>query len=370
FVGWTPGSPIALLPNAQKHVIDISDLKVSNPQILNFPSTSKLYRVRLRAIGDNQSGFTGTSDEVLQSVQIVAYSANDGGGVPVNPSTSITVQSVGEKQGFAQAVVATVPWQTTLSGIFEYVLFSELALEKIYPISVNPPIYRSGRLEIEQGVPSQCSCITAEQVGGIIACTGSGWQGACDPGAASNTLQVARCKQPGYVNMCSITSQNYSGSSNYAGFYVTPNIMAAPLSLAPSEYYVRINGRHEGVPSAIYLDEDVDNNPGNTTYKETFVIPTNGGAPCQFECLFTNPVKLGTLCTGGANSGDACTTAADCPGGACNNYQKIYFLAQSDTSVPYDSYKTYLDWYSLSSSPLLTGPDDKFCADFTDADCN
>jgi len=333
-----------------------------------------MYRVRLRTIGENPGGTpAGLTDQLLKSVQIVAYSENDGNlgsGEIVNASTSITVQSIGEKQGFAQSVVATVPWQTTLSGIFEYVLFSEETLVKINPISVNPPIYRSGRLEIEQGVPSQCSCITAEQVGGIIACTGSGWQGACDPGAASNTLQVARCKQPGYVNMCSITSQNYSGSSNYAGFYVTPNIMAAPLSLAPSEYYVRINGRHEGVPSAIYLDEDVDNNPGNSTYKETFNIPTNGGTPCQFECLFTNPVKLGTLCTGGANSGEACTTAADCPGGACNNYQKIYFLAQSDTSVPYDSYKTYLDWYSLSSSPLLTGPDDKFCVDFTNADCN
>lgn len=361
FIGWINNPalipPLTYTENTYKIILDNTG-PGSSPRTINNiglpdndPVQNKFYRVRVKALGGD-----------LNSLKLTACTSELAAcGTEISAATNIVVQATGQKQRFNQSFTAIVPWQTPLTGIFDYVLFSELDLLKNVAVTSNPAIYRTGRLEIEQGVSSLCSCIVGEAVGGIINCQGSGWLGGCDGGSWGSALHGARCLEPVLPNTCSIEEVNIDPNQtlNPAGLYITPDI--ASLGIPSGSYYVRIEGETFLSPSIVRLDEDIVNNPGVSPYTEEFTPP----ASCRFNCVFSSPVRLGLHCDGGDNDGDACVDNGDCPGGACsNNFQKIYFLSTKGTGE-----KTFLDWYSLGSSPLLTGPDDVYCVDLEATDC-
>lgn len=358
FIGWRDNAGVTVDTETQK-IIKLITPPDTGLREISLPESDKLYRFRLKSLGGD-----------LKDVRVTAHFGTESPasipGTIVPSSSSITVKAKGLRGQFAQAISAVVPWQPPLSGIFDYVIFSENTLQKINPIVTNPPIYRSGRIEIEKDEGGAfCSCVVAEG----SSCDATGWAGGCDSGGGDGD-QVARCNevtQPAGTNTCSITRGDFrTVTTDLAGLYVEPNINA--LGFPSGEYYVRIEGYHAGTQARIILDdEQLD------IVSEGFTPPDDtGGGDCRFNCLFTNPVKLGYFCTGGDSVGSACTTDADCPGtgGACSvsPYTKLFFQGEHNVTGPGGT-KTYLDWYSISSSPLLTGPSDTYCRDFTPSDC-
>ncbi|MFC1687771.1 pilus assembly PilX N-terminal domain-containing protein [Patescibacteria group bacterium] len=372
FIGWRETPNFDLTENTFKLIIDTT---AGNQKIINSigpdldPFRDKFYRVRIKALGSDSVDTT----ETVKKVKLSAWTLGDGGGVLVNSSTSIVVQATGQKQRFNQSLTAIVPWQTALSGIFDFVLFTEYDLLKNVAVTANPRIYRTGRLEFEEGLNGNyCECGDPSLNGPGDQCplvAPNLWKGGCDTGRGGAGFNGAFCNVQGGPgnNMCRIHGVDLSGgfSSDPAGLYITPNISS--LGIPSGSYYVRIEGEHSvPAPTMIQLDEDIDNLPGQVdATTQAFIPPTNGGS-CRFNCLFAQPVKLGLHCNGGDNDGDACMDNGDCPAGTCNdNYQRIYFLSGNGDVTD----EVFLDWYSLSSSPLLTGPDDKYCVDLEDADC-
>ncbi len=363
-VGWTPssGSSITFPDQTIKKIIDSPYINANSQYIINGigpdsdPVPTKFYRIRVKALGGN-----------LTHVTVTGYTDIDGGGTLVPSSASINIKGDGDRQGFAQSISATIPWQTSLPGIFDYVVFSEQDLIKNVAVTTNPPIYRSGTLEFENGVGlQQCTCISPVE-SGFVACGSTAWTGGCVGNGATPAQQVARCNEnlPAPQNMCSIFELPWTTSAG-AGFFVKPNISS--LNLPAGLYYLRVQGVYDTTSSLVNLAEEGPT-PGSTQSKESITFPTlTTPGLCKFNCLFRYPVRLGQLCAGGTDDGKACTGAGDChgSGATCKDYQNIYLLSGNGNST---TKKTYFDWYSLSSSPLLTGPSDKYCIDFKASDC-
>ena len=369
-IGWSLIGTIQIDQVVTKQIIRSSDLGVADNTIafngiggVAFAS-NKFYRIRVKAIGNDVS-----PNEQLDDVQFTAYANPDGpyyagpGTITVIPSsTAVTIKGQGTRGDFSQAITATIPWRLALSGIFDYVIFSEQDLIKSVAVVTNPPIYRTGQREIEAGIAPTgtfCTCL------GVPACSSTAWLGGCDAGGSPSVQQVTQCNAPSHVGTCSVNELLGSGS-NPAGFSLVTN--PSTLAVPAGSYYMRVSGHRTGPYDAdarIRLDDDLTS-AGSSPYIEEFTPPADSASgTCNFNCLFSLPVRIGSLCTGGSNDGFACTVAGDCPGGSCHNYQRAYLLGgASAINAP-----TYFDWYSLTSSPLLTSPTDKYCKDLTQNEC-
>lgn len=365
FISWSPGAQIILDSETTKLLFELP--ANSSPVTINTPQFNKYYRLRVKALGGD-----------LQNLSITAYDSDDplvSGGVIVPSATVITVKGVGQKGDFSQSLTAIVPWQLQLSGIFDYVLFSEKEILKTVAVVTNPPIVKTGRVEIEAnlGTARYCECGDPSGNGNIDQCPLSGplrWWGTCDAGGNPSTIQVTKCNltnPPEAVGTCSVDDANLGlNNTNYAGFYTPTNL----LSLPSGQYYLRVSGTHFGAAANVYLDDPITS-PGAAPTTETFRPPAaTGGGACKFNCLFTTPIRVGFVCNGGANNGKACVLQSDCPGvsNGCTMYSGFYLLG--DNSYPSGGGKpTYFDWYSLSSSALLTGPSDKYCSQLGANEC-
>lgn len=92
----------------------------SNPAVVNLQdATTVLYRLRLKALYSN-----------ITDATITAWSGLDGGGSQVNIPAQITMIATGSFRRTKQAVRATMPHRSPLSGVFDYVLFAEDDLVK------------------------------------------------------------------------------------------------------------------------------------------------------------------------------------------------------------------------------------------------
>lgn len=92
----------------------------SNPALINLQDlTSVLYRLRLKALyGD------------LTDLTITAFAALNGAGGGVNIPAQLEVTATGSFNDVKQALRATMPHRAPLSGVFEYVIFTEDSLIK------------------------------------------------------------------------------------------------------------------------------------------------------------------------------------------------------------------------------------------------
>lgn len=109
-VGWLAGGPIVWDPNATTYQF------TGGTASLSVGGVGKLYRLRLVASG-----------AAIDSVQIRAYNAAN---APVNIPGQVNVTATGDYGGVRQTLIATFPRETPLSGVFDFVLFSECSLVK------------------------------------------------------------------------------------------------------------------------------------------------------------------------------------------------------------------------------------------------
>lgn len=109
-VGWTSGGPIVWDPNAATQRIpwdaDGAEFSLDG---------NKLYRLRLSA-----------KNAALENVQVKAYA----GGLLADMPGRVKIDSQGTFAGVRQRLTVTLPRQPPLSGIFDFVVFSECSLVK------------------------------------------------------------------------------------------------------------------------------------------------------------------------------------------------------------------------------------------------
>lgn len=92
----------------------------SNPAVVNLQdATTVLYRLRIKALYSN-----------LTAVTVTAWSGLNASGSQVNIPAQVTMIATGAFRRTKQAVRATMPHRSPLSGIFDYVLFAEDDLVK------------------------------------------------------------------------------------------------------------------------------------------------------------------------------------------------------------------------------------------------
>ena len=111
-VGWNPGAPIAWVPNSQTQTYDFA----SNPAWISTGPPNKLYKLRLRAMNAD-----------LDNVSIQAY---DGANNPVSLPGRIEIDVTGVFGQTRRSLQASMLHGAPLSGIFDFVVFSECSLVK------------------------------------------------------------------------------------------------------------------------------------------------------------------------------------------------------------------------------------------------
>ena len=113
-VGWLPGGVWDPFNSA---TVGISTQQhVGGSAALSIPSPDKLYRLRLLARkGD------------LENVQIRGYDAAD---APTDLPGRVKIDSRGSFGGVEQKILVALPRQTPLSGVYDFVVFSECSIVK------------------------------------------------------------------------------------------------------------------------------------------------------------------------------------------------------------------------------------------------
>lgn len=114
-VGWDPGGPISWDPNAQTYNY------AGGSAAISLGSPAKLYKLRLLARNAD-----------LDHVAVRAY---DDAASQIPIPGRVRVEATGEFIDVRQLLVATMPRRIPLSGIFNFVVFSECSLVKGGPIS-------------------------------------------------------------------------------------------------------------------------------------------------------------------------------------------------------------------------------------------
>lgn len=114
-VGWQPGT--AWDPDSASSVDFAAARHSGNIATLSVPSPTKLYRLRLRA-----------TNGAMDDVRIRAY---DSIGVTVVPLPGrISIDSRGTYSGTEQKLLVSLPRKTPLSGIYDFIVFSECSIVK------------------------------------------------------------------------------------------------------------------------------------------------------------------------------------------------------------------------------------------------
>jgi len=119
YIGWTPAASI-IWPHDEYQVVTPPISFVNPAVIYDALSAGQAYRIRLKAVGGD-----------IQNLNITGW-ADDGAtpGNQVDLPSHITLEANGE-YGFArQALSAIIPRHAQLSGIWDFVLFSEEEITK------------------------------------------------------------------------------------------------------------------------------------------------------------------------------------------------------------------------------------------------
>ncbi|MEA3249675.1 MAG: hypothetical protein U9Q03_04970 [Patescibacteria group bacterium] len=111
-VSWIPGAPIAWAPSSETRTYDFA----SRPATISTGPSNKLYKVRLRA-----------KNATLDNVTVRAY---DVGSNPVALPGRIEIDVTGEFGDTRRRLLASMLHGAPLSGIFDFVVFSECSLVK------------------------------------------------------------------------------------------------------------------------------------------------------------------------------------------------------------------------------------------------
>lgn len=118
--GWNPAAVGGFNPDIGFHgtSLALTFLK-ANPVIDNDFRADYAYRVRLRAKNCD-----------IFNLAVSAYSADDAGGVQVAIPSRVAVEAIGSFASASQGMELRLPRLQPLSGVFDYVIFSQCSLLK------------------------------------------------------------------------------------------------------------------------------------------------------------------------------------------------------------------------------------------------
>ncbi len=242
-VSWTAWDDQGLLGNSTlaRKIIGPSDLSSVNGWPINnldvfdpdsgtgFDGDPVGYRVRIKAF---KAIPTDTEPGDLSSVTVIPYDGIPGSSNEVTELPSqVVIKSIGERDGFKQSLVVSVPWKLPLFGLYDYVLFSEGDIYK--DIILNAPTYSSGVQNVEAGLTAlgnQCAYTTT-----CDTCQTNGWYGRC-PVGTSNVACWAEGGAPGdyWDGTCQIKPE----TNFYMYGFILPISDTIP---AGDEYYVSLD---------------------------------------------------------------------------------------------------------------------------------
>lgn len=120
FITWNAGSPVIWNPN----VTVLRNTWTSDGVTLSVPDVTKLQRLRITSKGGD-----------ISNLQIRAYNAS---GVQTTVPGRLKIDAIGRFANASQKLTATLPRTVPLSGIFDYVVFTECSLVKGGPSSSCP----------------------------------------------------------------------------------------------------------------------------------------------------------------------------------------------------------------------------------------
>ncbi|XOU94482.1 MAG: hypothetical protein ACNFW9_00265 [Candidatus Kerfeldbacteria bacterium] len=227
-----------LTSTSARRVIGPSDLSRVNGWPINdldvFEDDAVGYRVRIKAL---KAIPTDTEPGDLSSVTVTPYDG-DGDEIFDLPS-QVVIKSIGERGGFKQSLVASVPWKLPLFGLYDYVLFSESDIYK--DIILNAPTYSSGVIQVEadiQGLFGTCESCSA--------CESFGWNGLDCP-LQPLGADIRCADQSSFGAICKLAADN---SDNALGF-----ILPVPDNVPEGdEYYVSIKATYFGCDEVPAID--------------------------------------------------------------------------------------------------------------------
>ncbi|MFA5052289.1 MAG: pilus assembly PilX N-terminal domain-containing protein [Patescibacteria group bacterium] len=175
WIGWDNTGTLGTSVSAKK-VIGSTDL--SNGWSITLASAYSGspvgYRLRIRALFGPLSSFS-----------VIPYDSSNN--IVTNLPSQVIIKSVGRRNSFKQALTATVPWRIPLSGLYDYVLFSEGELEK--NIILSKAIYSSGVIQVEEAASGTCA--------NCAVCQSAGWlASACTPNVSCASGNPFMCTLP------------------------------------------------------------------------------------------------------------------------------------------------------------------------------
>ncbi len=230
-VSWTAWDANGDLLSSDKarNIIGPSDLEPSATQDgwqidLSEPFTASTpvgYRLRVKALFGS-----------LSNLSVIPYDESTGTQVTDLPS-NIVVKAIGTRGNFKQALTAIVPWKVPLSGLYDYVLFSEG--EIIKTIILSQPVYSSGVIQAEAENTTVGNCDYAT-------CQTNGWLG------DECSINVSCTIQANDTSYCTLPD-----NSNET--FTLPVPSAVPSS---SEYYISLRYRADGSGTTEVLIDDPD----------------------------------------------------------------------------------------------------------------
>lgn len=251
WIGWDNTGTLGTSVNAKK-IIGPTDL--SNGWTINladaFSGTTIVgYRLRVRALFGQ-----------LSSLSVIPYSTATG--LPVtNLPSQVVVKSVGKRTSFKQALTATVPWRLPLSGLYDYVLFSEGELNK--SIILSKAIYSSGVIQAEANLSASC--------GNCGACQTAGWQ----------------------ATVCSAGTSCTSGSPFYCSAADPNDYFTLPIPTgvsAAAELYLSVRLQSTSTKAEVTISDPTEGQVGFT------FNPSSGGT--WTTCTLPEPFPLGSVTAG------------------------------------------------------------------------
>lgn len=229
-----------------------------------------------------------------------------------------TLKVIGKSLAIQQALQVSIPWRTSLAGLYDYVLFSANELNRREAVA--PAFFTSGPIEAEQGTT------IAASNGSVCSVVGS----VCNPWLASQYSVSATCSYSDAISASGNATCNFT-NSNGAMVYPLTNV---GLSSGTSAYYY-FNYRIRVKASA--SNEKMSISLGNASGTIESFIDT-------FDETVTTPPKdlQGNIAVDGWET--------------CTSYG---FNPASDKTIvvqPNDANYTLtpqLDWFSITSYPIV-----------------
>jgi hypothetical protein len=253
WIGWD-GNGLLITSSSAKKIIGPTDLTngwtISLSSLYTSGPVPVGYRFRVRALFGPLASLTVQPFNTVKAI--------------TDFPSQVVIKSVGKRNSFKQALTAAVPWRLPLSGLYDYVLFSEGELTK--NIILSKAVYSSGVIQVEPNLTSTCaSC------------------GACTTASPSWQAVASSC----------VTSQCTIGTTSYctAGPSGTSTLPIPAAVSGGGELYVSMRVRGTAAGTGMVAIDDPTNGQVGFTFNTT--DPSNWQT-----CTIPESFELGSVTAG------------------------------------------------------------------------